>query len=346
MKCEKCGKEFKRRNLIDGKIIDSGNRKWCLDCSPIKQHRKGIISKTLVLDKPQICKTCGKEFTEKYSKFSTGKYCSKRCGMINSAKTNKGIKKEVFCKICGKKITVGKCSTNDNFSCDECKKPKCKICGQQICKRKDICKKHRIFPSLIKYFGFDKNKIGTVEVYEEFERIKNLVFEEYEVNKLSTIDLENKYGISHQTICQIIFKNFNIKSRNLQQAQINALLQNKPRGNCVNQYKCGWHISWNDKKVFYRSSYELDYCKELDEKKIDYEVEKLRILYWDSQKQIQRVAIPDFYLTETNEIVEIKSDYTYDEINMKDKFKAYKEHGYKTKLILEHKEINTYRFIV
>ena len=28
---------------------------------------------------------------------------------------------------------------------------------------------------------------------------------------------------------------------------------------------------------------------------------------------------------------------------MKDKFKAYKEHGYKTKLILEHKEINTYR---
>jgi predicted nuclease of restriction endonuclease-like RecB superfamily len=54
----------------------------------------------------------------------------------------------------------------------------------------------------------------------------------------------------------------------------------------------------------------------------------------------QRVAIPDFYLSESNTIVEIKSNWTYDEQNMKDKFKVYKEHGYNFKLILEGKEVD------
>jgi hypothetical protein len=106
------------------------------------------------------------------------------------------------------------------------------------------------------------------------------------------------------------------------------------------KYKHGWHTTWDGKQVFYRSSYELDFCDELDNKKIPYTMEKLRILYWDSQLNKQRVAIPDFYLSDTNEIVEVKSDYTLDKQNMLDKKKAYLEHGYKFKLILEHKEEN------
>ena len=68
-------------------------------------------------------------------------------------------------------------------------------------------------------------------------------------------------------------------------------------------------------------------------------MEIFRIPYFDSVKNSKRIAIPDFYLSETNEIVEIKSNYTYDEINMKDKVKAYKKLGYKVKLILEGVEI-------
>lgn len=103
----------------------------------------------------------------------------------------------------------------------------------------------------------------------------------------------------------------------------------------INTY---WHTTWNGNKCFYRSSYELDYCKELDKQKIDYEMESLRFLYWDSQQQKERVAIPDFYIPNQKLIVEIKSDYTYDEQNMKDKVEEYKKHGYDFKLILEHKE--------
>ena len=48
------------------------------------------------------------------------------------------------------------------------------------------------------------------------------------------------------------------------------------------QYKHGYHITWNNKKVYLRSSYEFDYAKLLDKQKINYEVENLRIKYWDS----------------------------------------------------------------
>ena len=68
-------------------------------------------------------------------------------------------------------------------------------------------------------------------------------------------------------------------------------------------------------------------------------MEKLRFWYWDSQLQKERIAIPDFYLPHEKLLVEVKSDWTYDETNMNDKVKSYKEHGYNVKLILEHKEM-------
>lgn len=302
-----------------------------------------------------ICKTCGKEFTEKYSKWCSGDFCSRSCSNKYSRK-HIDIKKQkiVKCIKCKKEISVSIVASDKQCMCYDCKKyktyisengkkctkiikQKCNVCGEYKCQRKDICKKFKLFSSLIKWFGLDKSKIGTIYFYEEFEKSVNLMKEEYFDNKLSLKEIGKKYNCNFQTLSEM-FKSLNIKLRTLSESVNNAILQGKPRGNCVNQYKCGWHTTWNNKTVFYRSSYELDYAKELDKKKINYEVEKLRILYWDSRKQIQRIAIPDFYLPETNELVEIKSTWTYDEINMKDKFKAYKEHGYTTKLILEHKE--------
>ena len=67
---------------------------------------------------------------------------------------------------------------------------------------------------------------------------------------------------------------------------------------------------------------------------------KIKIQYYDSRLQKIRVAIPDFYIPSTNTIVEIKSTYTLDVQNMKDKVKKYKELGYDFKLILNHKEVN------
>jgi len=285
------------------------------------------------------CKNCGKKFSEKYSKWSNGDFCSKSCGNSFSRKQSKQGTKLVHCITCQKEIEVDKRASDKLCKCDECKKEKCNICGEYICKRKDICKKFRIFPALIKYFGFDEKKIGTINIYEEFDRIKNMLIEDYVENNFSTLDLSKKYNHNHFGNFNKILDTLDIKKRNLKDASLISFLNGNHKINSSPKYQQGWYTTWNNKQVFYRSSYELDYAMELDEKKIDYEMEKLRLLYWDSRLLRQRIAIPDFYLPKTNEIVEIKSDWTYDEQNMKDKVKSYKEHGYKFRLILEHENI-------
>jgi hypothetical protein len=75
---------------------------------------------------------------------------------------------------------------------------------------------------------------------------------------------------------------------------------------------------------------------ELDEKEIVYHTEHFHIPYFDTQLNIYRTAIPDFYIPSTNTIVEVKSEYTYDRQNMIDKVKSYRELGYNFKLLYEH----------
>ena len=100
------------------------------------------------------------------------------------------------------------------------------------------------------------------------------------------------------------------------------------------------HLTWDGETVVLRSSYESDYAELLDSKKIKYEVESLRLKYFDSQSNKNRIAIPDFYIVDTNTIVEIKSDFTLDIQEMRDRFKVYQSLGYATILILEHEEID------
>lgn len=217
---------------------------------------------------------------------------------------------------------------------------KCKICGQEICTRKDICSKRRTFKTLSQYFGFDLSKLGTISIYEEFERVVNLLKEEYFDNKLSSISIAEKYGYKNKLDFNCFLKRF-FDIRNLSNATKNSIIEKGLGHRGSFQFKSGHHITWNNKDIFYRSSYELEYALQLDKERIKYSVESLRILYWDSQKQVQRVAIPDFYLPESNMIIEIKGSYTYDEQNMKDKKKAYIQHGYNFKLFLDKKEVDT-----
>lgn len=286
--------------------------------------------------------------------YASGRFCSIKCAKAFATKNNRKETNEKVSKTIHQKthiLSCIKCGANiektinvHKAKCDKClnKELKCKICGadKKSCKRPDICKRYQIFPTLIKYFGFNKLTLGTENAILEFERIKNILYEDYYDNELSILDLIQKYHYYNNPMnFSKILDSLNIKRRNLSEAQ-QILLKNKKTDIPVNtKYKSCWHTTWNNKQFFLRSSYELDYAKYLDNLKIDYECENLRILYWDSQKNIQRIAIPDFYLPETNEIIEIKSSWTYDEQNMKDKFKEYINHGYKPRLILNKIEI-------
>ena len=147
---------------------------------------------------------------------------------------------------------------------------------------------------------------------------------------------------------QYVFKILEIPRRTHPLAQRNYLINNpsvklKFSDKIFKQnLKTENHISWNGEVYYLRSSYETEYADYLDGLKILYMVEELCIVYFDSQLGINRIAVPDFYLPETNEIIEIKSDFTLDIQEMLDKFEAYKKFGYIPKLILEKEEVDLY----
>ena len=229
---------------------------------------------------------------------------------------------------------------------------KCKICGRTYYKYQKQCQNpfcqihnYKQFNTLIKYFGFDKNKLGTIDVENEFNIIRQKLYDLYWNKKMSGLQIAEMYGYKNgHNLTQKIFKYLNIPTRSEPEMFTqNAVLTGRlDHSNIFNKsiYKAGWYKTWDNKNVYLRSSYEQDYAKKLDEQKILYEVENLHIKYFDSIKKIYRIAIPDFYLPSTNTIIEIKSNYTLNLQEIKDKFYEYKKLGYNIKLILEHKEVD------
>lgn len=282
-------------------------------------------------ENPKRCKNCGKVIT--YDKRGAS-FCNSSCAATYNNKLRGPRSEETKDKI--RKTMESKR--------DPIKKIKyCKHCGaiKGQCKDSWVCSKFQLFKSLQK-FGFNINTIGTENVINEFYRIKAELEAFYLLNSTNEIALKNVYNYtSGAANFAKILKSLNIETRN----SANAISEAWASGRmpipteAITKYHSCWHTTWDDKEVYLRSSYELEYAQELDSKQIKYDVESLRIKYFDTKENIFRCAIPDFYLPDTNTIVEIKSTWTYDEQNMKDKFRAYKDLGYNTKLILDKKEL-------
>lgn len=309
-----------------------------------------------------ICENCGKEHDGSYA---SGRFCCKECAHSYVTKfDNKEELKEAKCTKCGKKIYINKRASIYNCKCNDCtlnakiiknlkiqeynRYIKCPICGQKhliyMSCNNDFCKNHnrQQFRSLIKYFGFDKTKLGTIDVENEFNRIRNILYDLYWNQHLSSVEICKQFNYPNVgNLTGKVFHYLNIPSKNSKQSILENMNYRNfiPQNNIKSYGNEQWYTTWNNKEVFLRSSYELAYAKELDAQQIDYDVECLRIKYLDSQKQEYRCAIPDFYIPSQNLIVEIKSEYTLDKQNMKDKFKAYKELGYNVKLICDYKEL-------
>lgn len=283
------------------------------------------------LQNPGRCLQCGKILTYKHRH---NKFCSRSCsGTYNNLK--RGSHSEEY----KQKISQGvkKYYVENNLI----KTKYCKYCGSEKgkCLNPDICKKYRIFKSLEK-FGFDKRKIGCKELYDEYNRIKKLLMEEYK-NHIDDKLLNEKYNYtSGLANFHKLLKSMGIETKSAKERISEAYLLGKLNVKSGPQYKSKWHTTWDNNKVYLRSSYEIDYANELDKNFIKYKVEYLRIKYFDTIYNRYRCSIPDFYLPDTNTIVEIKSKYTLNVQNMKDKFLAYKNLGYNIKLILEHKEVD------
>ena len=274
-----------------------------------------------------ICENCGKEHDGFYG---SGRFCSKECARSYSSKQNKNELKEAKCINCGKQIFINKKASILTCKCNECKNKVNKSTFRKI--------HSRHINTLIKYFGFDPNKNNDNDAENEFNRIRSLLHKLYWIEHYSSSEIANMFNYPNVgNLTGKVFKYLNISSKSNKESIHENLKYNKVKLRSNHKYKCGWHTTWNNNKVYLRSSYEFEYAKILDEQHIDYEVESLRIEYYDNNKKCYRIAIPDFYIPSTNTIVEIKSNYTLDIENMKDKKKSYDQLGYNFKLILNNK---------
>lgn len=277
-------------------------------------------------ENPKICRHCGKPIPWE-KRLENSCYCSRSCA---ASENNLGRVRNPFGS--GLKRT------------EKTKKVKiCPICGEQDCTN-EFCKNHNIqqLNSLADHIGFDKSTIGTKKVFEEFNKVRQIVYNLYWNEGYSRIDLGKKFNYTNNLMPSKVLKNtLGIPTRTLAAAIENSIKLNKTALLAhSNRFDFQHHISWSGETVFLRSSYEKRFAEQLDSEKTKYKVEELRIEYYDSQQNRTRIAIPDFYLPEANEIIEIKSDFTLDIQEMRDKFLAYKQQGYTPKLILENEEID------
>ncbi len=332
--CKKCGKEY----IISCSEYDYEHNYISDFCSSYCSHS---FSSSYKKSKTIVCEKCGKQ--EEVHSSSCRKLCS-NCYLEKQKEIKKNKKIKPFYGEELKRNPIIKekifyCTYTGNF----CKYKNCDCYFQKI----GFCVNHsgvtQKFNTLNKYLHFKEESIGDYNLL-----INEFLYMKYKVQQL--IDS----GLTTGEVCEkftgsakkgnTIFKLLGINVRNLSEATKNSFLTGK-HNFCKNQFFTynfitENHKSWNDHEYFLRSSYEIEYANYLDKQKIDYKVEALRIEYFDTIQNKKRIAIPDFYLPKTNTIVEIKSKFTIDIQNMKDKFKAYQLLGYNTKLIYEHKETN------
>lgn len=289
------------------------------------------------------CKKCDCDVTEVYG---SGTFCSAKCARSYSTINDIKETKILPCKHCGIDVVVGKRTSPTKCVCDACKlRPHyCERCGDVVHskqKRKHCDKwecQSQLLPSLIEYFGFNQQTIGTIEYLKEFHRIREILSELYLDDELSSSQIAETFNHPNTGSIIAILQSLQITTRNKSVAAKTSIKVGTTVLPHSYQYKHGWHTTWQGDLVFYRSSYELTYAMLLDSKQVPYKMEHLRISYWDNQLMCNRIAIPDFYLPCTNTIVEIKSEYTLDIQNMIDKKTQYEAHGYNFILIVDGME--------
>lgn len=311
---------------------DAGKLGYIKAKQTIEENYNDRVNNYYINPKHCLYCNCVIPYDKRYNKFC----CKNHAASYNNKHRDHSIYENISNLLKNKSITPNKNKTKRNT---------CKICGalRGECKDSYVCSKYRLFNGLIK-FGFDINTKGTEKIIDEFYRVRNIIEKFYLLNGSNNdklIETFNYYG--GPSNFHKILKTLDIQTRNLSEGQIFSLESgNRIDMPQVNSYHDEYHKTWDNNIVYLRSSYETDYANILDDNKIHYEVESLKIKYFDTQLNKERIAIPDFYIKDKNLIVEIKSNFTLDIQNMKDKVISYKNNGYDFKLILEHKEVDLY----
>jgi len=260
------------------------------------------------------CKNCKKNEALKYSKYSTGEFCSRECARAYSTKNKREeINKKVSEKMLKKSMSderilriIEKNNGKYKSGTSVLKTLICESCGDEFYTKNNIlyCKEcskiNKRIKTLVKLKVVEKNLKNSKK--NAIELLKKEYFE----NKLSMPQIYKKHNIYQRTVWKFLNDN-GIKLRDFSRSASLTYKNGKPISSGNNNFHSGYHTTWYGKKVFYRSSYEKRVMDVLDNNKIMYFYEKKRIEYYFDGKE--RTYISDFYFPEKKTIIETKGKY-------------------------------------
>lgn len=317
--CIYCEKEFKPKYKA---------QIYCSKSCKSSHHQKLILERKIIEynKSPKICAYCGGPIP--FEK-RTNKCCSQSCAcsLGNTIRERHPWTKEQRLNLSNKMILDRKESQSKYIIHN------CKYCGVKLDKPKSrTCSECKQYVGYLR--TFNKMNILNGSLKDRLCKLKEIIYTEYFINYKNFTEISNIYNIDSTTIYKVL----NLCGERLRTLKERIELSILKGGSKIFKYNyiTGIHISWDGKSYVYRSSWEDKYMYELDDQKINYIYEPFCVEYTDSITNKLRVATPDFYFPDTHEIIELKSDYTIKGKvqEMKDKFKAYQEHGYTPKLLL------------
>ena len=257
---------------------DAGKLGYIKAKQTIEENYNDRVNNYYINPKHCLYCNCVIPYDKRYNKFC----CKNHAASYNNKHRDHSIYENISNLLKNKSIAPNKNKTKRNT---------CKICGALSgeCKDSYVCSKYRLFNGLIK-FGFDINTKGTEKIIDEFYRVRNIIEKFYLLNGSNNdklIETFNYYG--GPSNFHKILKTLDIQTRNLSEGQIFSLESgNRIDMPQVNSYHDEYHKTWDNNIVYLRSSYETDYANILDDNKIHYEVESLKIKYFDTRFLYQR----------------------------------------------------------
>ena len=347
--CTFCGRTF----LVS--VSSSNNTSRCPDCINLIPLTK--------------CEICGKEFNYDWRKDSRIRktplrFCSPHCSRKFSSLQTKGTK-TIICPDCNKPFETYIKVAEGTTRCPECRKQRLKE-KSRIYRKKSSIKNKRKNSYKIKEFLFSENtfegiierhylpikspnlyklgfnlNISINQIPEELQKLKERLYKWYIVEELSCKEIEEITKVKRGTI-KLFLQKLNIPTRTASEASALSIKKKRKlifiKDNNIYHYKNEWHTTWDNKKYFLRSTYEIRFANLLDKYKIKYGVEEKYFTYLSSQTQKTKGAIPDFFLPKYNYIIETKGEHLYDEIDLKDRKSVIEESPY-TFIVLRLEEI-------
>lgn len=95
----------------------------------------------------------------------------------------------------------------------------CKNCGQENCLRPEICSNNQRINRFIKSFNFNKHVIGSVEFYNEYDKIVSKLEDEYK-SGLSHSDMAKMYNIKSSQSMGHLLRSVGIETRTFSECAV------------------------------------------------------------------------------------------------------------------------------